>query len=126
MFKQMQIFLKSCHNGSCVLQVIAGVNQYLCQLSANILVTIPVVGVGQGSVDISAEWHFTVNRVLVKCQSMTVGSDSIGSLLAMHMLVICLLSIHRLIGVYQPTVGITCTTLEYLSTDMRDTHICCG
>ena len=38
---------------------------------------------------------------------MTVGSDSIGSLLAMHMLVICLLSIHKL------TVGITCTTLEY-------------
>lgn len=84
-----------------------GVNQHLCQLSANILVTTPVVGVGQESVDISAEWHFTVNRVLVECQSMTVGSDSIGSLLAKHMLVICLLSIHKL------TVGITCTTLEY-------------
>ena len=31
---------------------------------------------------------------------MTVGSESIGSLLAMHMLVTCLLSIHKLIGVY--------------------------
>ena len=101
MFKQMQIFLKSCRWIMCP----SSYNR--CQLSANILVTTPVVGVGQESVDISAEWHFTVNRVLVECQSMTVGSDSMGSLLAMHMLVIHLLSIHKL------TVGITCTTLEY-------------
>ena len=84
---------------------IGGVNQHLCQLSVNILVTISVVGVGQDSVDILAKSHFTVIRALVKCQSMTVGCDSIGSLLAMHMLVICLLSIRKLIRMYQPIVA---------------------
>ena len=74
-------------------------------LLVNILVTISVVGVGQHSVDILAKCHFTVIRVLVECQSMTVGCDSIGSLLAMHKLVICLLSIRKLIRMYQPIVA---------------------